>query len=83
MSKEVFFLILIAVLCVLSIYVAKKKTEWFGLTLALLYFVVSIFVVLVSLNMTSSKLILFVIFLIANIPTVSQLVIFFKYNREK
>jgi hypothetical protein len=50
--------------------------------LSILFFVVSIFIVLVSMNMTSSKLILFIIFIIANIPTATQLVIYFKYNRE-
>ena len=83
MSKEVFLLILIAVFCVVLIYVAKKKTKYFGPMLAILFFVVSIFIVIVSMNMTSSKLILFIIFAIANIPTATQLVIYFKYNREK
>ena len=82
MSKEIFLLILIAVLCGVLIYVAKKKTKWFGSMLSILFFVVSIFIVLVSMNMTSSKLILFIIFIIANIPTATQLVIYFKYNRE-
>ena len=82
MSKEIFLLILIAVLCGVLIYVAKKKTKWFGPMLSILFFVVSIFIVLVSMNMTSSKLILFIIFIIANIPTATQLVIYFKYNRE-
>ena len=83
MSKEIFLLILIAVLSGALIYVAKRKTKYFGPMLAILFFVVSIFIVLVSINMTSSKLILFVIFIIANIPTATHLAIYFKYNREK
>lgn len=76
------WLLLISVLCIILIYVAKKKTKWFGLMVSILSFVVSIFIVIYSKSMTSSYLILFIIFIIANIPTAAQLVIFFKY-REK
>ncbi|HBC30592.1 MAG TPA: hypothetical protein DC024_05010 [Clostridiales bacterium] len=82
MNKTWIWLLLIAFLCILLIYVAKKKTKWFGLMLSILFFVVSIFIVVYSKSMTSSYLILFGIFIIANIPTVIQLIIFFKY-REK
>lgn len=76
------WLLLISVLCIILIYVAKKKTKWFGLMVSILSFVVSIFIVIYSKSVTSSYLILFIIFIIANIPTAAQLVIFFKY-REK
>jgi uncharacterized membrane protein HdeD (DUF308 family) len=82
MSKTGMWLLLISVLCIILIYVAKKKTKWFGLMVSILSFVVSIFIVIYSKSMTSSYLILFIIFIIANIPTAAQLVIFFKY-REK
>jgi heme/copper-type cytochrome/quinol oxidase subunit 4 len=82
MNNTVIWLSLIAVLCVMLIYVAKKKTKWFGLILSILFFVVSIFIVVYSRSMTSSYSILLIIFIIANIPTAAQLVIFFKY-REK
>ncbi len=79
MFKTWIWLLIIAVLCILLIYVAKKKTKWFGLMLSILFFVVSIFIVVYSKSMTSSYLILFSIFIIANIPTAIQLYIFFKY----
>ena len=82
MNKTWIWLLIIAVLCILLIYVAKKKTKWLGLMLSIFFFLVSIFVVLSSINLTSSKLVLFIIFIIANIPTAVQLIIFFKY-REK
>jgi O-antigen ligase len=76
------WLSIIALLCLVFIYVAKQKTKFFGLMVAILSFVVSIFLVIYTRNMTSSYLILFCVFIIANIPTVTQLIIFFKY-REK
>ncbi|HOA19197.1 MAG TPA: hypothetical protein PKH42_01830 [Sedimentibacter sp.] len=82
MFKTWIWLLIIAVLCILLIYVAKKKTKWFGLMLSILFFVVSIFIVVYSKSMTSSYLILFSIFIIANIPTAIQLYIFFKYPEK-
>ena len=81
MFKTWIWLLIIAVLCILLIYVAKKKTKWFGLMLSILFFVVSIFIVVYSKSMTSSYLILFSIFIIANIPTAIQLYIF-KYPEK-
>ena len=82
MFKTWIWLLIIAVLCILLIYVAKKKTKWFGLMLSILFFVVPIFIVVYSKSMTSSYLILFSIFIIANIPTAIQLYIFFKYPEK-
>jgi len=82
MFKTWIWLLIIAVLCILLIYVAKKKTKLFGLMLSILFFVVSIFIVVYSKSMTSSYLILFSIFIIANIPTAIQLYIFFKYPEK-
>jgi heme/copper-type cytochrome/quinol oxidase subunit 4 len=82
MFKTWIWLLIIAVLCILLIYVAKKKTKWFGLMLSILFFVVSIFIVVYSKSMTSSYLILFSIFIIANIQTAIQLYIFFKYPEK-
>ena len=48
MFKTWIWLLIIAVLCILLIYVAKKKTKWFGLMLSILFFVVSIFIVVYS-----------------------------------
>jgi|BioPla2DNA2_1021312.scaffolds.fasta_scaffold44672_2 hypothetical protein len=76
------WLSIIGLLCIVLMYVAGKKPKLFGLMIAILSFVVSIFLVIYTKSMTSSYLILFCVFLIANIPTVAQLVIFFKY-REK
>ena len=77
MSKSGLLLLFIIVLCILQIFLVKKKSKWVGLMLPLISFVFSVFLIVISPNFISSNLIIFIIFILVNIPTAIYLTIFF------
>ena len=77
MSKSGLLLLFIIVLCIMQIFLVKKKSKWAGLMLPLISFVFSVFLIVISPNFISSNLIIFIIFILVNIPTAIYLTIFF------
>ena len=77
MSKSGLLLLFIIVLCIMQIFLVKKKSKWVGLMLPLISFVFSVFLIVISPNFISSNLIIFIIFILVNIPTAIYLTIFF------
>jgi hypothetical protein len=71
MSKSGLLLLFIIVLCIMQIFLVKKKSKWAGLMLPLISFVFSVFLIVISPNFIS------IIFILANIPTAIYLTIFF------
>lgn len=80
MGKSGFLILLIVILGILQTYLAKKKSKWVGLILPLITFVFSLFLLVVSQGLVSSNLVIFIIFILANIPTVIYLIVFFIYR---
>lgn len=77
MGKSGLILFLLIALCILQIYLAKRKSKWVGLILPLITFVISIFLVVISPNY---NLAIFITFILVNIPTAIYLIIFFIYR---
>ena len=80
MGKSGFLILLIVVLSILQTYLAKKRSKWVGLILPLITFVFSLFLLIISPNYISSNLIIFITFILVNIPTAIYLIIFFIYR---
>ncbi len=80
MGKSGFLILLIVVLSISQTYLAKKRSKWAGLILPLITFVFSLFLLIISPNFISSNLIIFIIFVLVNIPTAIYLIIFFIYR---
>ncbi len=80
MGKSGLLLLFIIVLSILQTYLVKKKSKWVGLMLPLISFAFSIFLIVISPNFISSDLIIFITFVLVNIPTAIYLTIFFIYR---
>lgn len=80
MNKNNLLVFLIVVLCILQVYFVKRKSKWVGLVLPLITFTFSVFLLLISPGLESSKLIIFITFILINIPTAMYIIIFFMYR---
>jgi branched-subunit amino acid transport protein len=74
MSRTGLLLSLLVALCVLQIFLSKRKNKWVGLILPLIAFIFSILLINISTN--------FIGLVIANIPTIIFLIIYFVCQKE-
>lgn len=80
MGKTSLLILFIVVLCILQLYFVKKKSKWVGLMLPLITFTFSVFLLLISPGLETSNIIIFITFILVNIPTAIYLTIFFVYR---
>lgn len=83
MDKSVALLIVVVILSIYQGFLAKKNSKRVGLILPLKMFILSLFLLTITPNFIESKLVVFVIFLLANIPTAIYFLIFLKYKNTE
>ncbi len=83
MKKTGLLILVIVFLCILQIYLVKKKSRWVGLILPLITFTSSLFLLLISPGLELSKLTVVITFILINIPTALYIFIFFAFADKK